>query len=284
MAAPKKKKSWVRNGVFYPNLGGVRQCEVTDGVTVNTTNDLGAYCAEDRSFMDYEFFKATFGDTIPLVKPQPRCKEVRGVRFEQPCKVIGMIPQLSVRIGKHPKGPTVLKGVLVVENFCVPLHLGLKNDRLDNVSKEVKSTWGEDNAPEHFPPKYRSHSHWQPSNTFYMGGPLSEVMMTDSESEDDLRDQLAKKYGWVPVDNSHAGTESWVKDGDRIDYYPNTDRCKTTLKDHPKDASEAGRGGNPHNKDLVRDNVGGNTGLEEIFKNLRVHTGTGRYHKAPTRE
>merc|ERR1719186_16243 len=118
--------------------------------------------------MDYEFFKATFGDTVPLVKPQPRCKEVYGVRFDQPCKVIGMIPELSVRIGQNPKGPTVLKRVLVLENFCVPLHLSLQFSNLSNVSEEVHSSRGRRgvrNAPEHFPPKYRSHSHWRPVPT-----------------------------------------------------------------------------------------------------------------------
>ena len=60
---------------------------------VPASNDLMALCGEERSFLDHDLFRSTFGDTLPLVKPYPRCKVVRGNgMFDAPCKVVGMIP------------------------------------------------------------------------------------------------------------------------------------------------------------------------------------------------
>jgi hypothetical protein len=63
--------------------------------------------------------------------------------------------------------------------------------------------------------------------------------------------------------------------GDVIEYWRATQTVKTTVKAHPRDASGRSRGNAW--KDMVRDNIDPN-GLVEIFRNIRVHSGKGRYH------
>ena len=73
--------------------------------------------------------------------------------------------------------------------------------------------------------------------------------------------------GWRPMKHTLRGVESWEHEdtGDHIDYYPKRDRAKTTLKSHPQDERGIARG-NPHNKDLIREDIGGNAGLAKIFQ------------------
>ena len=122
----------------------------------------------------------------------------------------------------------------------------------------------------------------QPPRTMAAAWPAESV--PERGDGKDARNNLAEKYGWSGIPVNHSGTESWehMETRDRIDYYPMTDRAKTTVKIHPRDARGEDRG-NPHNKDLVRDNVGGNRGLEKIFEDVRHHSGTGRYYKIHTR-
>jgi hypothetical protein len=65
--------------------------------------------------------------------------------------------------------------------------------------------------------------------------------------------------------------------GDVIEWWGTTQTCKTTVKYHPRDGgAKRRRRGNPYNKDLVRDNIDVHK-LTDIFRNIRAHTGTGRY-------
>jgi len=152
---------------------------------------------------------------------------------------------------------------------------------------------------EKFPRRYHNHPYWvrNPDEgilswAFDSGYHKQQMVLLnalDESLERGERDAAAIENGWLPIPHKlgrGVGQESWVHPttGDRIDYYPRTDRCKTTLKIHPKDTGGKKRG-NPYNKDLVRDNVGGTVGLGKIFKDLRARTcnlqrlANGRYWK-----
>ena len=88
----------------------------------------------------------------------------------------------------------------------------------------------------------------------------------EESSERGERDAVAKKHGYKPIPHQLGvarGCESWINEerGYRIDYFPHTDRCLSL-------ASKDGQG-RPGGRDLIRDNIGGNAGLEKIFKDIR---------------
>lgn len=288
---------------YYPNLCACSTVRLSNGEVINVSNDAMAACHENRHFLDLDLYKKLFpGSVSDLVAPNPPCSKVEGTKVDGGSRVVGMMaaPLQVVLMGPLSQLKIEMVNVLVVEDFPVPLHLSAKDDLSGprqwcrtgafNMSRESTEM-----AAVSFPAQYRHHHYWQP------GGPISIGMCTETEqwskglqkakkegmkpakiNERDARDALAEKHGWraLKQNKKHAGTESWIngKTGDRIDYYPKSDRCKTTLKKHPRDEGGDPRG-NPFNKDLVRDNVGGNEGLEKIFEDIRTHTGQGRYWK-----
>jgi len=146
---------------------------------------------------------------------------------------------------------------------------------------------------EKFPRRYHSHPYWVRNTDEQIQSmavdpnfdKMQQVLLAAMEEslERGERDGAAAENGWEPIPHKlgeDMGQESWFHPGtgDRIDYYPRTDHCKTTLKIHPKDA-KGNKRGKPYNKDLVRDDVGGTAGLRKIFRDVRTHTGNGRYWK-----
>ena len=295
---------------YYPSLMNCIPVGIY-GVTANASHDFMANCHENRHFLDVALWKELKEKNPHLgeaIAPHPPCKRLQGTRVEGGNVVIGMLKNhvkvTLLKAKKDTEGRKIqrgqgveimLKNVLLVHNLPVPLHISTKADRsilntsaFDyNPKKHVpRAAMNEDNFPE----RYRDHSYWVKRQ----GNPIVNIMNPDEMEElsegldrcmeegdgKAARNELAEKCGWRALRVNHSGTESWEhKDtGDRIDYYPMTDRAKTTVKIHPRDEEGEARG-NPHNKDLVRDKVGGNRGLAKIFEDVRCHTGTGRYKK-----
>ena len=276
------------------------------GIQFRASHDFTANCHENRHFLDVDLWNELKEKTPSLgevIAPHPPCKRLQGTRVDGGNVVIGMLKNhLKVRLlkvkrdiegRKIQRGQEVhvmLKNVLLVHSLPVPLHISTKSNIgfLKTGAFDCKHNDHLDMEEENFPEKYRDHHYW----TKRQDMPIVNIMGADEIEElaegldrcmeegdgKGARNALAEKYGWRALRVNHSGTESWEHEdtGDRIDYYPMTDRAKTTLKIHPRD--EQGRvRGNPKNKDLVRDNVGGNGGLAKIFENIRYHSGTGRY-------
>ena len=279
------------------------------GFKLNASHDFMANCHENRHFLDVAMWKELKESDPNLgeaIAPHPPCKRLQGTRVDGGNVVIGMLKkQVKVRllkakkdtegtkIQKGQKVEILLKNVLLVHNLPVPLHISTKADLsiLNTAAFDYKPNGNHLRMEEeNFPERYRDHDYW----TKRQSHPIVNMMGADEMEElaegldrfmeegdgKAARNELAEKFGWQALKVKHSGTESWEhKDtGDRIDYYPMTDRAKTTVKIHPRDEEGEARG-NPHNKDLVRDKVGGNRGLAKIFEDVRCHTGTGRYKK-----
>jgi len=196
----------------------------------------------------------------------------------------------------------VLTHVLVVENLPVPFHI---NSNADDIYKQLllldakrptedireELDWKDTGVQkeslkkETFPSRYHSHPFWvrnpdehiQPlalDKTTYVKTQKVLLAAIEESLERGERDAAAVENGWEPIPHrlgKNVGQESWVHPGtwDRIDYYPSTDRCKTILKIHPKDAKDKKRCNLCYKKELVRDDVGGTAGLRKIFKHAK---------------
>jgi hypothetical protein len=105
---------------------------------------------------------------------------------------------------------------------------------------------------------------WEMSENFSLEYKASPIAAENGYSRQESRQPYGDHHIW-----RHEDT------GDVIEWWGTTHTAKTTVKRHPKDGRR--RRGNAWNKDLVRDNVDVN-GLIQIFRNIRAHTGSGRYH------
>ena len=237
-----------------------------------------------------------------VVAPHPPCMRLNGTRAEGGNVVIGMLKNpIKVKLlkaTKDTKGRNLgrgqgveieLRNVLVVKKLPVPLHISTKADWsvLDTGGFDPNFADNRKMQKGNFPQRFRDHPYWIPNGVHYIGlsdeiDELTAGLAQCMEEGDgkDARNELAVKYGWLPMEPKQKGVESWMHEdtGDRIDYYPKRDRVKITLKSHPRDEHGMARG-NPNNKDLVRDDIGGNAGLAKIFQDIRHHSGKGRYTK-----
>ena len=291
--------------LFYPSL---MNCVIVDidGVRLNASHNADAVSYEYRHFLDVALWKELKEENRHLeevVAPHPPCKRLYGTRVDSGNVVIAMLKnQVKVTLVKATKdtdGKKIKKGegvnitlsnVLLVHSLPVPLHISssfdggmLSTGVFDSSDKTMKK--------EFFPKRYQDHAY---CNRDILYGPLMASLKGNEFQEfyngldrcmlegdgRDARNELALKHGWRSIHVNHSGTESWEHEetGDRIDYYPMTDRAKTSVKSHPRDVRGKARG-NPHNKDLIRDNVGGIAGLAKIFQDVRHHSGSGRYEK-----
>ena len=291
---------------YYPSLINCIPVSIY-GLKLNASHDGGANCHENRHFMDVALWKELKEGNPHLgeaIAPHPPCKRLQGTRVEGGLVVIGMLKNpvkvtlLTAR--KDTEGRKIRKGqgveitmknVLLVHNLPVPLHVSSKADWNSVYTGAFDTNHSLGPLDENnFPERYRDHLYWVNRHTNII---INNMKQEEQEEfsrgldrcmkEGDgkaARNELALKCGWRALRVNHSGTESWEHEetGDRIDYYPMTDRAKTTLKLHPQDMQGNARG-NPHNKDLVRDRVGGNAGLAKIFEDVRHHSGTGRYEK-----
>ena len=265
------------------------------GIKFRASHDFMAMCHENRHFLDVDLWKELKEKTPSLdetIAPHPPCKMLHGTRVEGGNAVIGMLKNhLKVRLinvkrdtegKKIQKGQEVhvmLKNVLLVQSLPVPLHISAKtnNSFIKTGAFELNQNDQLDMEEDNFPEKYRDHHFWTKRQdmpyVINMGvaeiKELAEGLDLCMEEGDgkDARNALAEKYGWRALRVNHSSTESWEHEdtGDLIDYYPLTDRAKTTLKINQRDEQGRARG-NPENKDL--DDVGGNGGLAKIFENI----------------
>ena len=292
---------------YYPSLANCLPVKIF-GNQLNASHDGGAYCHENRHFLDVALWKELKKDHPELnevIAPHPPCKRLQGTRVDGGNVVIGMLKNpfkvTLLKARKDIEGRNIRKGqeveirlknVLLVQDLPVPLHVSSKAEdwRFCNTGA-FDTDFSIGNLDEtNFPQRYRAHPYWANRDTFHiinnttaeeheeLSGGLRKCMIEGDGK--DARNELARKYGWSAIKVDHTGTESWEHNetGDRIDYFPMTDRAKTTVKVHPRDLQGHPRG-NSRNKDLVRDNIGGNAGLARIFQNVRHHSGTGRYKK-----
>ena len=264
------------------------------GVRLNASHNAGAVSYENRHFIDVDLWKELKEGNPHLeeaVAPHPPCKRLNGTGVECGNIVIAMLKnQVKVTLVKATKdtdGKKIKKGigvdimlnnVLLVHNLPVPLHISKKANRGFTITGAFKSDHGPDMEKDNFPQRYRDHAFWnqdfkmmplvhglKPCEFDKLSAGLERCMLEGDGKA--ARNELAMEYGWRPIHVNHSGTESWEHEetGDRIDYYPMTDRAKTSVKCVDVSSKSSG---SPSKKDLVRDNIGGIAGLAKIFENI----------------
>ena len=304
IAAPRRRRRMADEkvpeyAVYYPDLVSCVPVDIY-GVRLNASHNAGAVSYENRHFIDVDLWKELKEENPHLeeaVAPHPPCKRLNGTRVEGGNVVIAMLKnQVKVTLVKATKDTDgkkikmgigvdiMLNNVLLVHNLPVPLHISTKADRSLKITGAFNSDGGPDMKKENFPERYRDHAYWnqdiklmplvdglKPYEFDKLSAGLDRCMLEGDGK--DARNELAMEYGWRPIHVSHSGTESWEHEetGDRIDYYPMTDRAKTSVKSDVFHESS----GSPSKKDLVRDNIGGIVGLAKIFEDIHNHSVNG---------
>lgn len=170
---------------FYPNRISAPQVRV-DGVLSRVSNDFGAFCHENRSFIDRAFLESLPRGTDlvrNLVEPIPFCAQLDGTKRPGGDQVLGMLPQpLAIEaVASPPAGappvaapqqqppssaPLTLRNVLVVDSLPVPLHVSTKSlGAVEYQRMQDLPNWGfgagrlEDAGV--FPARYYQHPYWE---------------------------------------------------------------------------------------------------------------------------
>ena len=166
--------------LFYPNLLGVLEVK-THRKRFTATNDYGAACFEQRSFIDQRaLLRLRDGRSMleDRVSPVPPCFEIFGGRGDwSGVRVVGMLRDPLEVSWTSPSGvklELVLQNVLIIDPLPVPLHISLKsigNSFRGDPTLLHEMTLQMMDQPritgktlhqrrDDFPPEYHSHPYW----------------------------------------------------------------------------------------------------------------------------
>ena len=138
------KAGYPPHAIFYPNQSSYIPIEIC-GLRINATQDLDAFCHENRHFLDFalwRYLKEGNPRIGEVIGPHPPCKKIEGTKADDGNIVVGMlrntIKVTLLNVTKDSEGrivaakdgiPVYLQNVLLVENLPVPVHIGTKASR-----------------------------------------------------------------------------------------------------------------------------------------------------------